>query len=209
MLPAAAPWRPGARARAAGRRRVRRLPLPRRGGDLPRGDRAPRARAGPAAAALARPVPVRQRLAMRVATYASVDRPRRRVRAGGLPPGVRRRALARGPGLGADRSRRVRDAPRGGAARRRDGLGRRAARIGHRAGAARSACARSRRSSLETACSPASARSSGRRRHSCAHSTHGQPRDEGRRRLPADRHARRPRPRAARGRPSGSITSRS
>ena len=91
---------------------------------LPRGDRAPRARARPAAAPLARAVPVRQLAGDARGDVRRVDRAHRPVRAGGLPPGVRRRALAGGPRLRADRGRGLRDAPRGGAARRRAALDR-------------------------------------------------------------------------------------
>ena len=61
-------------------------------------ERAARA-AGPAAAEVADPVPVRQRAGDARRNVRQVDRAHGAVRAGGLPPGVRRRALARGPRL--------------------------------------------------------------------------------------------------------------
>ena len=112
VLPVRAEWQPvlarelpGASAEAL-RAATRRHSAP----------RSPRARElGPAAAALARPVPVRQRAGDARRDVRQVDRPGRSLRAGGLPPGVRRWTLARGPRPRADRRRGLRDAPGRGA----------------------------------------------------------------------------------------------
>ena len=124
---------------------------------------------------------------MRVATYAKSHRPHRAVRPGGVPPGVRRRARLAAGRLRADRRRRLRDAPDGGAARRRAALGARAARRSARPTAA---CA-------GVSDVPAVRRSAARvfdgeralERGRCAHahSAAGAAADEGQARLPADR----------------------
>ena len=109
----------GARARAARRGDVRGVSLPARRRRLSRGHRAPRARAGPAAAALAEPFPFDSSLAMRAATYAkSIGRTVPFAQA------AFRQAFAGGRSLErarqrADRRGGVRDAPGRGAAGRR------------------------------------------------------------------------------------------
>ncbi len=81
-------------------------------------------RTGPAGSALARPVPVRQRLCDARGHLREVDRPDRRLRAGRIPPGVCRRTLARRGRQRADRGSRLRDAPVRRAEGRRVALGR-------------------------------------------------------------------------------------
>ena len=137
--------------------------------DVERRARARRA----AAAALARPVPARRRVGDARRHLREADRPRRRVLARRVPPGVRGRARPRRPRHRADRRRRVRDAPDGGDQGRRAAT--RSARApagGDRRAPAPPACSRCPPSRSATASSTATA--SSRRPRRC--SREGQPR---------------------------------